>query len=118
MINILKRTLVILAAAFVIVGALVGFSKSGLATSMNSRQPPNREVAQAQSTNTNTSAATNATTTEKPPMTEHAGGGPSGVMAIVSVLSNLPIIGILVLLIQLGARVFRSRKPHDALRPS
>ena len=111
MMNILKRTIVILIAALVIVGILVGFSKSSIARSLNGRQQRNRPAAQVQS-----GTADASTSVQRPPMGEREGGGPGG-MGIVAVLPDLLIIAVIVVPVQLGAMMIRRLKRREELKP-
>ena len=108
----LKRTALILVAAFAVVGLLVGFSKTSWATSLTQPMPRNRD-SRPQNIEANignsTSDAQPAALNQRPQ--GRAGGSPSAMAGLMTFLPHIGIVCSIVVLIQLGTLAWTRLKP-------
>jgi hypothetical protein len=113
--KIIGRTLAILAAALVIVGALLAFASSSYTTGLGSGMPDRPAVVQTSTTETATNggaAAASATAGF-----HHAEASGASLFGIVEVLKNLIIVGVIITIVALGKRLLgRKRQPGQPAR--
>lgn len=105
--NMIKRTIVILLAALVVVGAVVGLNQAGALAGMSGRGGP----PQGQQLEAGAAAAGDAgdATSARPPFARHGGehGEGASLGGLVEVGKNLAVIAVIVALVGLAGKVLQ-----------